>query len=145
LLREDWLAEYVRRLVPSALALERELAVRRIPVVPRDIQGDRIWPALHHIWIRYDDADTAFAAYKSLSHANIHVNYRKLPFRLGWGLRLGTSHAVSAGLTVARTGEVADLVASALAGTRSHDVRQRVAALALDFARNAIAVSSVTT
>ena len=138
LLRDDWLAEYARRLVPTALALEQELAARGVPVVPRRIQGDLHWPASHHVWIRYGDSDAAFASYQSLARANIHVNYRKLPYQLGWGLRVGTSHAVSAGLTVARAGEVAELVATAL-DDASLDVRQRVAALARDLAKDAIA------
>jgi glycine hydroxymethyltransferase len=138
LLREDWLSEYTRRLVPTALALERELAARGVPVVPRQVQGDGRWPATHHIWIRYDDADAAFASYQSLARANILVNYRKLPYGLGWGLRLGTSHVASAGLTVATAGEVAELVANALEYGRSLDVRPRVAALARHLAKDAI-------
>jgi glycine hydroxymethyltransferase len=138
LLRDDWLNRYVERLVPTALLLEQELRSRGVPVVPRTAQGEASWPASHHIWIRYGAPNVAFAAFQSLAAVNIHVNYRKLPYNLEWGLRLGTSHAVSSGLTAEHVGELADVIAETLVGAETEGMRQRVAALAREMARDAI-------
>jgi glycine hydroxymethyltransferase len=138
LLRDDWLNRYVERLVPMALLLEQELGSRGVPVVPRAAQGEPDWPASHHIWIRYGAADAAFAAFQSLTAANIHVNYRKLPYGLGWGLRLGTSHAVSSGLTAEHVAKLADVIIETLDGAELAGVRRRVAALAREMAVDAI-------
>ena len=143
LLRDEWLTSYGERLVPTALLLEEELGARGLPVVPRSSQGDGPWPASHHIWIRYGTADQAFAAYQSLAAVNLHVNYRKLPYGLGWGLRLGTSHAVSSGLTASRVAALADVVAAALAGADPQTVRGSVAALARDMAVDAVMAPAV--
>lgn len=138
LLREDLLARYVERLVPTAVELEHALGARGIPVVPRRAQGDPGWPASHHVWIRYPSSEVAFDAFKSLTAANLQVNYRKLPYGLGWGLRLGTSHAVSSGLTVARVDDLADVIAATLGGAPACAVRPRVARMAGEMAKDAI-------
>jgi glycine hydroxymethyltransferase len=138
LLRDDLLETYVERLVPTALLLEQELSSRGIPVVPRAAQGEPDWPASHHIWVQYGPPDAAFAAFQLLAAANLHVNYRKLPYGLDWGLRLGTSHAVSSGLTTAHIGDLADVISDALDGAETNRMRERVAALAQKMADNAI-------
>ncbi len=138
LLRDDWLNRYVERLVPTALLLEQELRSRGVPVVPRTAQGEASWPASHHIWIRYGAPNLAFAAFQSLAAVNIHVNYRKLPYNLDWGLRLGTSHAVSSGLTAEHVGELADVITETLVGAETEGMRERVAALAREMAGDAI-------
>lgn len=138
LLEEDLLTAYADRLTATAVALERELGAHGVPVLPRSVQGDAGWPATHHVWIRCETRDAAFASFQLLTAVNLHVNYRKLPYGLGWGLRLGTTHAVMSGLTTACVGELADIIAAAMAGAAAPDLRPRVEALARSMAADAI-------
>ncbi len=98
LLRSDWLETYVERLLDTAAELESRLAERGVPVVVRQRQGEPDWPATHHIWILSEDREAAFTQFESLTAAHIHTNYRKLPYDLGHGLRLGTSFSAVAGI-----------------------------------------------
>lgn len=110
LTRTTWLARYSREMLDVALRLEDELAARTVPVVRRA----RDKPSTQHIWIAQEDRATAFAAYEELEKSSILVNYRKLPYSLGYGLRLGTSAAVRIGMTVTDVPELASLIATIL-------------------------------
>lgn len=111
---------------------------RGVSVVRRERQGDPAWPATHHIWILADSRDAAFEQFESLTAAGIHTNYRKLPYRLGYGLRLGTSFSAVAGVDVPHLEELADIIAAAITGGASDALRTRVRALADDARANAI-------
>jgi glycine hydroxymethyltransferase len=131
LLRERWLEDYAQRMFAVAGHLEEELAARNVPVVARHLQGRPEWPATHHLWIRAPDRDAAFALYERLEAINIHTNYRKLPYRLGHGLRLGTTFCSVAGLDPDDTPELAEILVATTTGEASPDVlRKRVRALA---------------
>lgn len=131
LLRADWLCRYAARLLDSATELELRLRERGVSVVPRSRQGDPTWPATHHLWIEAPGSETAFAQYERLAAANVQVNYRKLPYRLGYGLRLGTSHSATAGVDIPHMTELADIIALAIADAEAAPaIRERVRALA---------------
>jgi glycine hydroxymethyltransferase len=130
LLREDWLETYTGRLLDTADALERELARRGLDVLPRARQGLPEWPATHHIWIRAPDRDAAFAQFESLTDVNIHTNYRKLPYGLGYGLRLGTTASAVAGIDLPHVAELAEIISTATVGGPNATLRQQVACLA---------------
>jgi glycine hydroxymethyltransferase len=133
LLRADWLRRYAARLLDSAAELELRLSERGVSVVPRSRQGDPTWPATHHIWIETIGSEAAFGQYERLAAANVQVNYRKLPYRLGYGLRLGTSHSATAGVDVPHMAELADIVALAIDDAKISPVlRERVRALAVE-------------
>ncbi len=138
LLRDQWLEDFSSRLLASAIALESELAGRGVPVVERSTQGKVDWPDTHHIWIRPGDNEIAFLQYERLVAARIHSNYRKLPYDLGYGLRLGTAYSSMAGVGVQHTGELADIMASAFEGDVGPSLRRRVEELARDAAAEAI-------
>lgn len=139
LLRADWLRRYAARLLDSAAELELRLSERGVSVVPRSRQGDPAWPATHHIWIETIGSEAAFAQYERLAAANVQVNYRKLPYRLGYGLRLGTSHSATAGVDVPHMTELADIVALAIDDVKVAPVlRERVRALAVEAQAGAI-------
>jgi glycine hydroxymethyltransferase len=138
LLRREWLTEYVRRLMDTAVELERRLARRGIAVVDRQCQGEHSGPATHHIWIRSADRDTAFAQFEALARVNIHVNYRKLPYGLGFGLRLGTAFSAVAGVDVHHVDELADIMHGTLCGGAGNALRRRVRDLARHAAAQAI-------
>lgn len=131
LLRTDWLRRYATRLLDGAAELERQLVRHGVSVADRARQGDPSWPATHHIWIAAGGREAAFAQYERLAAAAVQVNYRKLPYRLGHGLRLGTSHCATAGVGVEHMPELAEIVALAIADAEPPAVlRERVRALA---------------
>jgi len=138
LLRRQWLEIFADRLFETAIALEAQLARRGVPVVTRLSQGNSAWPATHHIWIQSGGKEEAFAHYESLVAAQIHTNYRKLPYRIGYGLRLGTTHSAVAGIDVAHTEELANVIADAIGGAPSQGLRRRVGELAQSAAASAI-------
>jgi glycine hydroxymethyltransferase len=130
LLREEWLETYVEQLLETALELETQLLRRRLDVVSRLDQGRPEWPGTHHVWVRAPDRDTAFRQYERLSRANIHTNYRMLPYDLGYGLRLGTTFATVAGLDSAHVDELADVIETVIRYGDDQVARDRVRALA---------------
>jgi hypothetical protein len=76
--------------------------------------------------------------YEGLAAANVQVNHRKVD-RLGYGLRLRTSHSAGAGVDVPQMAKLADMVALAIARTEPLSLlRERVSALAADGQADAI-------
>jgi len=138
LLRQDWLSQYEQRLFDSALALERELVDRGVDLVDRAKQGSVEWPSTHHIWLRADGSEAAYRTYENLAEIGVLTNYRKLPYGLGYGLRLGTTYSAVAGLDVEHTGELAEIIRSGIEESPSADLRERVEALAQRAAAGAI-------
>ncbi|HET9198704.1 MAG TPA: hypothetical protein VFN92_10685 [Solirubrobacterales bacterium] len=138
LLREEWLERYVQRLLGTAAGLEAALAQRGVQVLPRSRQGDPRWPVTHHIWVLAEDREAAFAQYEGLTSVRIHTNYRKLPYGLGYGLRLGTSFSSVAGIGDAHLEELADIVATTIASGPSASLQERVGRLAAEARTSAI-------
>ena len=130
LLRDEWLETYTERLLGTALELEMQLLRRGLDVVSRASQGSPEWPGTHHIWLRAPNRDVALAQHEQLSRSNIHTNYRKLPYGLGYGLRLGTSFSAVAGLGFAHVEELADIVEAAITNGDDQMLRDRVRELA---------------
>jgi glycine hydroxymethyltransferase len=107
LTRDAWLREYSRRMLRVAVALEDELAERRVPVVRRP----RELPPTHHVWIREADRERAFTTYERLEQCLILTNFRRLPYGLGLGLRLGVNSVARLGLDVEDVPRLAELIA----------------------------------
>jgi glycine hydroxymethyltransferase len=105
-------------MLATAPALEVELASRGVPVVRR--REDL--PPTHHVWIRERDRGQAFLTYERLEECLILTNFRKLPYSLGFGIRLGVSAAVRLGMDENDVPRLAELIA---------EVRQRGATAAL--------------
>jgi glycine hydroxymethyltransferase len=105
--RTQWLSAYSRRMLDVAVLLESELYERGVPVVRRP--RDR--PATHHAWIRERDREKAFETFERLESCGILTNFRKLPYSLGYGVRLGVNAAVRIGLRDTDVPELADLIA----------------------------------
>jgi glycine hydroxymethyltransferase len=138
LLRDQWLDTYAQRLLDSASALEACLASRDLPLVARDEQGQGDWPATHHIWLRSPSREAAFALYEDLADVGVLTNYRRLPYDIGYGLRLGTSFSSVAGIKPSHAEEIAEIVAAVTAGASRPPLRERVAELAHKAQRGAI-------
>ncbi len=130
LLREEWLRRYEQRLFDSALALEEQLADHGINLVARDEQGRADWPPTHHIWLKAGGPEDAYRIYEDLAEIGVLTNYRKLPYGIGHGLRLGTTHSAVAGLDVEHMKELAEIICCGLEKGPSSGLRDRVARLA---------------
>jgi glycine hydroxymethyltransferase len=121
LMRTDWLAQYSRRMMDVAVLLEDELFARDVPVVTRR----RDLPATHHVWIREPSREDAFKTYEALESCLILTNFRKLPYSLGHGLRLGVNVAVRLGLAEQDVPQLADLIADVRRFGPTRELRQK--------------------
>jgi glycine hydroxymethyltransferase len=130
LARGKALETYAARLVPVAEMLESALHDDGVSVILRERVGAPEWPGTQHVWIAMEDRDRAYEAWRALERNRIQANYRKLPYGLGWGLRLGVTAAVSRGLTLASVPALARLISRILAGPPSRDHRREVTGLA---------------
>jgi len=130
LLEGNLLRQYVDRMLATALSLEDHLDLVRIPVVPRHSQGNRDWPSTQHIWIASPDRETAFSWFDALSKVRVHVNYRKLPYDLGYGLRLGTTFSAIAGIDETYVAQLARIISEAMSGGPTIALRHEVRDLA---------------
>jgi glycine hydroxymethyltransferase len=121
LARTEWLAAYSRAMLTVAVRLEDALLARGVPVVLRR----RDMPATHHVWIRELNRELAFTTYERLERCRIMTNFRRLPYSLGHGLRLGVSAAVRLGLCEADVPALADLIAEIRARGATPELRRR--------------------
>lgn len=107
---------YSERLGSCAVSLESALIDAGVSAFPRAQIGEQSWRATQHIWLQADTKQAAYEMWECLQSVGIQTNYRKLPYRLGWGIRAGVTAAVSRGMTPAHAPVVADLIARALRG-----------------------------
>jgi glycine hydroxymethyltransferase len=106
--RRDYIRCYSQRMLANAVALEDHLAAAGVDVVRR--AADKA--PTHHLWVRAPDRATAFRRFRDLERCRILTNFRKLPYGLGFGLRLGLNAATRMGLEPADTRDLAGLIAS---------------------------------
>ncbi|MHB8466238.1 MAG: PLP-dependent aminotransferase family protein [Acidimicrobiales bacterium] len=108
LTRSNWIKAYSTRMLTCAVRLEVELAENGVPVVRRPT--DKV--PTHHVWIREATRSRAFETFEALEQCQVLTNYRKLPYSLGVGLRLGLNAAARLGLEEADIPRLASLIAS---------------------------------
>lgn len=133
LLNRSELIELSEKLTGLAYNLEVQLAYREVDVVFRKSQGESHWPNTQHIWIRCPSKEIAFRTFKDLMLSRIQVNYRFLPYGLGWGLRLGTTAAIGCGLESLHLPQLADIIAKILKDGYSLQARHAVRKLRMSF------------
>jgi glycine hydroxymethyltransferase len=138
LLRRRWLDTYAQRLLDTAVALEEEMAQRGLAVIARDRQGREDWPATHHVWLHAPSREAAFTLYEELAEVGVLTNYRKLPYEIGYGLRLGTTFSAVAGIDPSHAAEIAEIVTAVTQRGPCPALRERVAELAREARRGAI-------
>lgn len=107
LARRNWLIDYSKRMLGTAVLLEDELLSRGVPVVERR----RDLPPTHHLWIREKSREKAFETYERLEQCLIATNFRLLPYSLGFGIRIGLSAVARLGLSEADVPRLAELIA----------------------------------
>lgn len=104
--QQDVLKIYSKQMLQNSIQLEKKMLENGIPVVKRI--PNRV--ATHHIWIKFDRKDLAYNFYKKAEKCGILFNYRKLPYDLGYGIRMGTSAATLQGVNNQNLSELAKLI-----------------------------------
>ena len=103
------LQAFSRQMLKNTLLLDEALTKAGMPCIPRDMTVK--FPNTHHIWISAPSRETAFKWYSNLEKVGILVNYRKLPYEIGYGLRLGLSAATYRGMKEKHIEPLADIIA----------------------------------
>ncbi|WP_298754877.1 hypothetical protein [uncultured Psychroserpens sp.] len=87
---------YSKKMLDCTILLDKLLLVKGVPIVKRKTNI----ASTHHSWILCKNKETAFNFFSSLERTGIYVNYRLLPYKLGYGIRIGTAAAISTGITI---------------------------------------------
>lgn len=123
------LNDYSRRMIENSCNLEQLLLNAGVPVVVREATTS----PTHHVWIKCKSEKEAFSFYSDLEFSRIITNYRKLPYNLGYGIRIGTSAATFIGLQNDHVEELAACMSilwhSGRSLTTKHRVRDLIKAL----------------
>lgn len=112
ILKNPMLESYSKDILLNAIALEKEFLKLGIPVISRDYNQTNT----HHIWLDFGNKEKAYFVYKNLEKCGILVNYRLLPYNIGYGLRLGTNCATIQGLSHKNIQEFAHYFSQAMLG-----------------------------
>ncbi len=100
------LQQYADLSIQNSVLLEKYLDENGVTVIRKNPDV----PATHHIWIPLGGQEEAFKVYQKLEQFHILVNYRLLPYKLGYGLRLGTTAATIQGLKPEQTKLLAKII-----------------------------------
>lgn len=106
--QKNLLKEYSKIMLQNSIQLEQELKKLGLPVVEKNLD----LPPTHHIWIKMDNSDQAFQFYKNMEACGFLVNYRKLPYDLQYGIRMGTSAATLQGINKTNVKALANIISS---------------------------------
>jgi len=112
-----------KNMLNNTIKLERELQINGLNVVqsyPTALQHLHT----HHLWIQAYSREDAFNWYLTLERIGILVNYRKLPYNLGFGLRLGLSAATYCGLCEGDIPELAQIISKAIKNGYSNTLKE---------------------
>jgi len=104
----DELASLSANMLLNAMELEKELYNEGLPVTKRKVSEQE--KPTHHVWVAIDDREKAFEFFLNLEKTGIFVNYRLLPYSLGYGIRMGLSAATYRGLDVPRISSLAKII-----------------------------------
>lgn len=104
--KQDLLKKYSKKMLTNSMKLEQELKKHGLPVVEKKTE---VLPT-HHIWLKMNNSNQAFQFYKDMEVCNLLVNYRKLPYYLGYGIRMGTAAATLQGINDTNINELADII-----------------------------------
>lgn len=85
---------YGNTMLLNTIILERELRKFKIPIVERNPD----LPATQQIWIPCASSEIAYRYFRKFEKFHILLNYRRLAYHLGYGLRIGTAAATLCGL-----------------------------------------------
>lgn len=111
------LPQYSQTMIKNADAIREVLVPRHLNVV-----RPTSTPHTQHIWLKLRDKESAFTFYQELEKCGILVNYRLLPYNLGYGIRMGTAAATLSGLTPVSCEELALLISQVFYNGANTDI-----------------------
>lgn len=100
------LSKYSKKMLENSINIEMKLAEFDVPVILKEKNKT----PTHHIWINFNNKDKAFDFYKKMEKCGLLVNYRNLPYELGFGIRMGTSAATIQGINAINQNDLAILI-----------------------------------
>lgn len=103
---KELLSNYSKQMLENSVKIEMKLAELDVPVILKE--HDKT--PTHHIWMNFNDKDKAFDFYKKMERCGLLVNYRNLPYGLGFGTRMGTSAATIQGINGNNQNDLAFLI-----------------------------------
>lgn len=112
-----------KNMINNAIKLEQELYKNNLRVI-QAYSPNLQHLHTHHLWIQANSKEEAFNWYLILERIGILVNYRKLPYHLGYGLRLGLSAATFCGLCEGDIPELAHVIAIAIENGYSDELKE---------------------
>lgn len=107
----DSLCELSKNMLKNAAVLDAALDKLGVPIVKRNASIQE--PLTHHCWILPSTREKAFEYSIDLERLGFLVNYRLLPYNLGFGLRLGLSGATKSGLCEEQIDDLALILSAA--------------------------------
>lgn len=105
--KEKILKKYSSLMLYNSKLLEHNLLKLQLPIVPRMEEKNHT----HHLWLTFSNNEKPYQFYKKLELCGLLVNYRKLPYNLGMGIRIGTSAATLQGINPDNIQELSSLIA----------------------------------
>ena len=118
-----------KNMLNNAIRLDQELLRAEVPIISRITQNNEL--PTHHCWIKPPKQEKAFQLYLTLEKIGILVNYRLLPYDIGYGLRIGMSGAVMSGLKPMHIPELANLIKKAYFDGYSDSLKKQTLSLIL--------------
>lgn len=107
LLNKSNLKKYSHKMLENKNTLEQELLQKGFNIVQTPTNKQ----TTNHIWIRENSlVKDTMKFFRDLEFCRISTNYRKFPFQLGDGIRLGTAGATSQGLDTIHISELTDII-----------------------------------
>lgn len=119
----DNLTVLSKTMLSNAIKLDEELIKNEINVVSRKYLNDE--KPTHHCWILCKSKDEAFDFYLKLEAIGILTNYRKLPYNIGYGLRIGLSGATQQGLKDEHIPFLAKIISEAYKGENTLKLKEK--------------------
>ena len=96
----------------NTVLLDEALAEQGVNIIERKANTSN--PNTHHIWLKPNDKEQAYTWYRELEEIGILTNYRKLPYELGYGLRLGLSAATYRGVNESHISALASIISDCI-------------------------------
>lgn len=117
----DKLKIYSNELLEISKELESNLYSLNVNVLKKD--KDKI--PTQHIWVLFNNKNECYSSFKNLEKIGLCTNYRLLPYRLGYGLRIGVGGAIQSGLRKEDVPELAKLISECINKGYSSDLDGR--------------------
>ena len=109
-------------MLENASFLADALKKKGLPI----IQLKNKTPSTQHIWININEKEKAFSFYKNMEKMRLLVNYRLLPYNLGFGIRVGIAAATREGLRLEHIEELSKFIALIYNGDTSLSLKHNL-------------------